>query len=75
MEENKPKADSAKRSKVLTEKQINFFRDNGYLCPFEGISQEDASVLCDDLAEYEKTSGHNATKIITKSHLLFPDFA
>ena len=72
MEESKPNVDLSKKYKILTENQINFFRDNGYLCPFEGISQEDASVLCHDLAEYEKTHGHNATEIITKSHLLFP---
>jgi ectoine hydroxylase-related dioxygenase (phytanoyl-CoA dioxygenase family) len=58
--------------KVLSEAQIEFFRENGHLHPFDGIGADEAAALCADLADYEKGEGNNATAIITKSHLLFP---
>ena len=57
--------------KVLSAEQIKQFRENGHLYPFCGIGADEAAALCTDLEAYEKTQGHNATKIITKSHLLF----
>ncbi|MEC7488482.1 MAG: phytanoyl-CoA dioxygenase family protein [Pseudomonadota bacterium] len=57
--------------KVLSEAQIEFFRENGHLHPFDGIDAKEAAALCRDLEAYEKTQGNNATAIITKSHLLF----
>jgi non-heme Fe2+,alpha-ketoglutarate-dependent halogenase len=57
--------------KVLSEEQTELFRENGHLYPFDGIGADEAAALCADLETYEKTQGHNATAIITKSHLLF----
>ena len=58
--------------KVLSEAQVEFFRANGHLHPFDGVDAGEAAALCADLSDYESTQGGNATAIITKSHLMFP---
>ena len=38
--------------KVLTQEQIDFYRDKGYLAPLEGIGSDDAAAMLEDLGFY-----------------------
>ncbi|MEE2997303.1 MAG: phytanoyl-CoA dioxygenase family protein [Pseudomonadota bacterium] len=57
--------------KVLTDEQITFYRTNGYLVPFDGVSSSDAAAMCDDLSSFEREEGIRASEIIVKGHLCF----
>ncbi len=57
--------------KVLTEQQVAFFHDNGYLAPFDGVDPADAAAMCGDLDDFKRERGVPASTIITKSHLIF----
>jgi non-haem Fe2+, alpha-ketoglutarate-dependent halogenase len=57
--------------KVLTDDQISFYRDNGYLVPFDGVDASDAAAMCDDLDAFERDEGMRASEIIVKGHLCF----
>ena len=58
-------------AKVLTDEQITFFGENGYLAPFDGVSPFDAAAMCRDLDAFEREEGLRASEIIVKSHLCF----
>lgn len=57
--------------KVLTDDQIAFYRDNGYLAPFDGVDAADAAAMCDDLDVFERDEGMRASEIVVKGHLCF----
>lgn len=57
--------------KVLTEDQIAFYRDNGYLAPFDGIDASEAGAMCADLHAFEREEGIRASEIVVKGHLCF----
>jgi non-haem Fe2+, alpha-ketoglutarate-dependent halogenase len=57
--------------KVLTDDQIAFYRENGYLAPFEGVDAADAGAMCADLDAFERDEGMLASEIIVKGHLCF----
>ena len=57
--------------KALTQDQIEFYRENGYLYPFDGVEPEDARAMCDDIDRFERDEGMSATDIILKGHLCF----
>lgn len=57
--------------KVLTEDQIAFYGENGYLAPFDGVDAADAAAMCDDLDAFERDEGMRASEIIVKGHLCF----
>lgn len=57
--------------KVLSDDQIAFYRENGYLAPFDGVDPSDAAAMCDDLDAFERDEGMRASEIIVKGHLCF----
>jgi non-haem Fe2+, alpha-ketoglutarate-dependent halogenase len=57
--------------KVLSDDQIAFYRENGYLAPFDGVDPPDAAAMCDDLDAFERDEGMRASEIIVKGHLCF----
>jgi len=57
--------------KVLTEDQIAFYRDNGYLAPLDGVDPSDTAAMCDDLDAFERDEGALASSIVVKGHLCF----
>lgn len=57
--------------KVLTDDQIAFYRENGYLMPFDGVDAADAGAMCADLDAFERDEGMRASEIIVKGHLCF----
>ena len=57
--------------KVLTEQQIKFYHEKGYLAPFEGIDAHAAAAMCEDLDAFERDEGMPASEIIVKGHLCF----
>tara|TARA_R110000868_G_scaffold4155_6_gene25245 strand:- start:11105 stop:11935 length:831 start_codon:yes stop_codon:yes gene_type:complete len=57
--------------KVLTEEQISFYRENGYLAPFDGVDPADAAAMCGDLEAFERDEGMRASEIVVKGHLCF----
>lgn len=57
--------------KVLSEEQITFYRENGYLAPFDGIDPSDAAAMCGDLDAFERDEGMRASEIVVKGHLCF----
>ena len=57
--------------KVLTEQQIKFYHEKGYLAPFEGIDAHAAAAMCKDLDAFERDEGMPASEIIVKGHLCF----
>lgn len=52
--------------KVLSDDQIAFYRENGYLAPFDGVDPSDAAAMCDDLDAFERDEGMRASEIIVK---------
>ena len=56
---------------MLNDEQITFYRTNGYLVPFDGVSSSDAAAMCDDLSSFEREEGIRASEIIVKGHLCF----
>ena len=57
--------------KVLTEQQIKFYHEKGYLAPFEGIDAHAAAAMREDLDAFERDEGIQASEIIVKGHLCF----
>ncbi|PPR10060.1 MAG: hypothetical protein CFH41_02115 [Alphaproteobacteria bacterium MarineAlpha11_Bin1] len=57
--------------KVLTDEQIAYYRENGYLVPFDGVSSTEAAAMCRDLDDFEREEGIRASEIIVKGHLCF----
>ena len=57
--------------KVLSDDQIAFYRDNGYLVPFDGVDPSEAAAMCGDLDAFERDEGMRASEIIVKGHLCF----
>ena len=49
--------------KVLTEQQIKFYHEKGYLAPFEGIDAHAAAAMCEDLEAFERDEGMPASKL------------
>jgi len=58
-------------TKALTEQQITFYRENGYLVPSDGVEALEATAMCDDLDAFECEEGMLASEIIVKGHLCF----
>ncbi len=56
---------------VLTQQQIAFYNDNGYLVPFDGVAASETAAMCDDLDAFEQDEGIRASEIIVKGHLCF----
>ena len=57
--------------KVLSEDQIDFFRETGFLSPYDGIDPTAAAAMCADLAAFEQSEGMCAGDINMKGHLCF----
>lgn len=57
--------------KVLSEEQIAFYGENGYLVPFDGVAASETAAMCDDLDRFERAEGKRASEIIVKGHLCF----
>ncbi len=57
--------------KALTEDQVEFYRENGFLAPFDGIAPDEAAAMRDDLAAFERAEGTSAGNINMKGHLCF----
>jgi non-heme Fe2+,alpha-ketoglutarate-dependent halogenase len=57
--------------KALTEDQVTFYHENGYLAPLEGVSAAEAAAMRDDLAAFERAEGTSAGNINMKGHLCF----
>ena len=57
--------------KVLSEEQIDYYRENGYLAPFDAIETSEVEAMCDDLSTCERKEGIRASEIIVKGHLCF----
>ena len=57
--------------KVLTEEQIAFYHDNGYLAPLDGVDSAETAAMCDDLDAFERDEGMRASAIVVKGHLCF----
>lgn len=57
--------------KVLTDAQISFYRENGYLVPLDGVDPAEASAMQSDLGRYEDESGRHSGDIGFKGHLCF----
>ena len=55
----------------LTEDQIAFFRDEGYLPAIDALPREDAAALCEDLGDFEHDYAMSAADISFKGHLCF----
>jgi non-heme Fe2+,alpha-ketoglutarate-dependent halogenase len=57
--------------KVLTEDQIKFYRDNGYLAPLDGVDPAEGARMCTELQAFERDQGFSAGDINMKGHLCF----
>ena len=57
--------------KVLSEEQIAFYRDNGYLAPFDGVDTADAAAMCEDLHAFERDEGFGRRKLSSKGICVF----
>lgn len=57
--------------KILTDDQITFYRENGYLAPLCGVDPVDTAAMCDDLEAFERDEGVLASSIVVKGHLCF----
>lgn len=57
--------------KVLTEEQIESYRDSGYLAPLDGIDTADANAMRDDLDAFEALNKISAGQLQIKGHLCF----
>ena len=57
--------------KVLSDDQIAFYRDEGYLYPFDGVGAAEAGAMQDELEAYERREGVSATDLVLKAHLCF----
>lgn len=58
-------------AKVLSDDQIAFYREHGYLCPFDGVGGAEARDMREVLDAYERRAGVNATHLVLKAHLCF----
>ena len=56
---------------TLSESQVAFYREQGYLFPFDGIEADDAGAMRADLESFEKDAGFSASDITLKGHLCF----
>jgi non-heme Fe2+,alpha-ketoglutarate-dependent halogenase len=57
--------------KVLTEAQIEGYRQNGYMAPFDGVDPAEAAAMCRDIEAFESAEGMPASGLVVKSHLGF----
>lgn len=57
--------------KALTEDQIIFYRENGYIAPLDGVDPADTRAMCNDLDVFERQEGMLASTIVVKGHLCF----
>lgn len=57
--------------KALTDEQLAFYREQGYLAPLDGIDPADAAAMCDDLDAFERDEGMPASGLVVKGHLGF----
>ena len=57
--------------KGLTEDQIQFYRENGYLAPLDGIDPAEGARMCAELQAFERDQGFSAGNINMKGHLCF----
>lgn len=57
--------------KILSQKQVEFYREKGFLAPLAGIDPADAAAMCEDLSVFEKEQGMSAGDINMKGHLCF----
>jgi len=57
--------------KVLTEEQIESYRENGFLAPMEGIDPSEAAAMLEDLDAFEAANGISAGQLQIKGHLCF----
>ncbi len=58
-------------AKGLSDEQIAFYHDQGYLYPFDGVDPTEARAMCAELEAYERREGVSATNIVFKAHLCF----
>ena len=56
---------------TLSERQVAFYREQGYLFPFDGIEADDAGAMRADLESFENDAGFSASDITLKGHLCF----
>lgn len=56
---------------MLTDDQTRFYRDNGYVAPFDGIDPADADAMCRDLDDFESGQGFSVGTMNLKGHLCF----
>ena len=57
--------------KALSENQISFYRENGYLAPIAGIDAAEAAAMCEDLSVFEAEQNISPGNINMKGHLCF----
>ena len=57
--------------KVLTREQIDFYGDNGYLAPLDGIDPALGAAMLEDLDAFEYAQGMSAGALSMKGHLCF----
>ena len=63
-------------TKHLTEKQVESFKDNGFISPMDGLTAAEAQECLECLEDYEKRTGNSAQDSLTlKSHLPFGLFS
>jgi non-heme Fe2+,alpha-ketoglutarate-dependent halogenase len=59
--------------KVLTQQQIDFYNDNGFLFPVEAFTRDEATVLSAKVEDMESRIGHELqARFRIKAHLPFP---
>ena len=54
-----------------SKEQVDFYRENGYLAPFNAVETSDVEAMCDDLSTFELKEGIKESQIIVKGHLCF----
>ena len=57
--------------KVLTEDQIEFYREQGYLAPLDGLDPSETAKMLDDLALFEREMNMSPGVLSIKAHLCF----
>ncbi len=57
--------------KLLTDDQVRFYRDQGYVAPFSGVSGNEAASMCAALDDFERAEGFSVGAIHFKAHLCF----
>ena len=57
--------------KALTDDQIRFYRDNGFLTPCDGIDAADTEPMLRDLQDFEASQGYCVGTMNLKAHLCF----